>query len=223
MGILSKDDIEYLKKEFGKSLKNPVEIYVVVSDNCQYYNESKELIQEVASTNDKIKYKILDMNKYKDFLSKIKLPEGVDHGPLFLFKGPHRKINFGFIGIPAGHEFSAFIHDIISVSTNHLHISRETINKLSKIKKPVDIKVFVTPTCPYCPGVVYLAHQLAMVNENINAFMIEALEFPKLADKYKVRGVPKVAINDKVEFEGVRPEVDPEQYFLEQLMLAVGL
>lgn len=219
MGILSKDDIEYLKKEFGKSLKNPVEIYVVVSDNCQYYNESKELIQEVASTNDKIKYKILDMNKYKDFLSKIKLPEGVDHGPLFLFKGPHGKINFGFIGLPAGHEFSAFIHDIISVSTNHLHISRETINKLSKIKKPVDIKVFVTPTCPYCPSAVYLAHQFAMVNENINAFMVEAMEFPKLADKYKVMAVPKNVINDKVEFEGAVPE----QYFLEQLMLAVGL
>lgn len=219
MGILSKDDIEYLKKEFKKSLKNPVEIYLVLSDNCQYCKESKELMEEVASTTDKIKYKVLDMNKDKDFISKLPIPKGVDHGPLFLFKGPHGKINFGYIGIPAGHEFTAFIHDIISVSSNHLHISKETIDKLSKIKKPVEIKVFVTPTCPYCPSAVYLAHQFAMVNSNINAFMIEALEFPQLADKYKVMAVPKNVINDKVEFEGAVPE----PYFLEQLMVAVGL
>jgi hypothetical protein len=26
--------------------------------------------------------------------------------------------------------------------------------KIVAIDKPVDIKVFVTPTCPYCPGTV---------------------------------------------------------------------
>ena len=41
-------------------------------------------------------------------------------------------------------------------------------------------------------------------------------EFPQLALKYMVMGVPKVVINEKVEFVGAYPE----DKFLEQILLA---
>jgi len=51
----------------------------------------------------------------------------------------------------------------------------------------------------------------------IRAEIIEANEFPHLAMKYGVMGVPKIVVNDKVEFVGAVPE----DVFLEQVMLAL--
>jgi predicted DsbA family dithiol-disulfide isomerase len=47
---------------------------------------------------------------------------------------------------------------------------------------------------------------MAMESKHIIADMIEAIEFPHLANRYRVRGVPKTVVNDVVEFEGALPE-----------------
>ena len=79
------------------------------------------------------------------------------------------------------------------------------------------IQVFVTPTWPYCPGAVSLAHKLALECDAIRGDMVEAIEFPQLAQKYGVMGVPKTVINDEIEFEGALPE----EMFVAQLMGAL--
>ena len=69
------------------------------------------------------------------------------------------------------------------------------------------IKVFVTPTCPYCPVAVRVAHKIAMANPNVVGEMVEATEFSALSQKFNVMGVPKTVIDDgKVTFEGGVPE-----------------
>ena len=51
-----------------------------------------------------------------------------------------------------------------------------------------------------------LAHRLAMESEWITADMVEATEFPHLANKYKVYGVPRTVINETIHIEGAVPE-----------------
>lgn len=63
-----------------------------------------------------------------------------------------------------------------------------------------------------------LAHQMAVDSDQIRADVIEANEFPELSRRYAVSGVPKVIINDKVEFTGAVPEAK----FLEAIQEAVG-
>ena len=46
----------------------------------------------------------------------------------------------------------------------------------------------------------------AMENELVRADMVEAIEFPHLANKYEVYGVPRTVINDKIHQEGAVPE-----------------
>jgi predicted DsbA family dithiol-disulfide isomerase len=53
---------------------------------------------------------------------------------------------------------------------------------------------------------VSLAHQFAMENDNIRADMIEVNEFPQLATKYNVMGIPKTVINESIEIVGMQPE-----------------
>ena len=71
---------------------------------------------------------------------------------------------------------------------------------------PLDIKVFVTPTCPHCPRAVTLAHRLAAENPNIHATCVEATEFMDLSRRFNVTGVPKTVVNDTVEILGALPE-----------------
>ena len=51
-----------------------------------------------------------------------------------------------------------------------------------------------------------LAHRLAMESEWITADMVEATEFPHLANKYEVYGVPRTVINETIHIEGAVPE-----------------
>ena len=51
-----------------------------------------------------------------------------------------------------------------------------------------------------------LAHRLAMASQWITADMVEASEFPHLANKYQVYGVPRTVINEVIHIEGAYPE-----------------
>ena len=51
-----------------------------------------------------------------------------------------------------------------------------------------------------------MAHQMAVESEHVTADVIEAMEFPDLARRYGVRGVPKIVINETTEFVGALPE-----------------
>ena len=50
-----------------------------------------------------------------------------------------------------------------------------------------------------------LAVSFAIANPQIRATVIEATEFPDLAQRYQVRGVPRTVINDAEAIEGAIP------------------
>ncbi len=51
-----------------------------------------------------------------------------------------------------------------------------------------------------------MAHKLAIENEHITADVVEVSEFIDVAQLYRVQGVPKTVINDRIEFTGALPE-----------------
>jgi predicted DsbA family dithiol-disulfide isomerase len=51
-----------------------------------------------------------------------------------------------------------------------------------------------------------LAHQLAVESDLITSDMVEVSEFPHLAVKYEVMGVPRTVINETIHIEGAVPE-----------------
>jgi glutaredoxin-like protein len=119
-----------------------------------------------------------------------------------------------FYGIPSGYEFTTLMEDIVDLSNGKTDLPAEVVNDLKKVTWPVHIQVFITPTCPYCPAAVRTAHRFALLNENIRADMIEAIEFPHLAQKYQVRGVPRSVINETLRVDGAVSE----SKYLEQIL-----
>ena len=53
-----------------------------------------------------------------------------------------------------------------------------------------------------------LAQHMSIASEHVRSECIEATEFPELSQRYQVSGVPKIIINDRVEFAGAIPESD---------------
>jgi glutaredoxin-like protein len=212
MGILPESHIKRLKADLTEKLVNPVTLVVFTQEyECDHCKNARELTQELASLTDKIRIEVFDLLKDKEKASEL----GVDKVPAIIIVGP-KKSHVKFYGVPAGYELNTFLKDIVQLSRGQTELTEETRRTLSSIRRPVHIMVFATPTCPYCPGAVSLAHQFAMENPNIKADMIEINEFPQLAIKYNVMGVPKTVINETRELLGLQSEEE----FLRQVEAA---
>jgi predicted DsbA family dithiol-disulfide isomerase len=55
---------------------------------------------------------------------------------------------------------------------------------------------------------VRLAQHMSIASDRVRSECVEANEFPELSQRYQVMAVPKIVINDRVEFEGAIPELD---------------
>ncbi|AIY90097.1 protein disulfide oxidoreductase [Geoglobus acetivorans] len=209
MGLLKNEDKEYLKREFENALKNDVRLILFSSEDehCIYCKETRQLLEEVSALSDKI---LLEVHDIKSEDAKTM---GVEHTPTIVITDSDSRLGsrIKFIGIPSGYEFTTLIKDIMFISSGELEVSPETREALKDVNSKLLIEVYVTPSCPYCPKAVLVAHQFAMISENIEGVMIESLEFPSLADRWSVMGVPHTVIRnlDKgnvVQFVGAYPE-----------------
>jgi len=212
MSLLSEAQKKQVEARLAQNLLNSVTLTVFTQEfECDYCRETRELAEELAGATDKMKVEVFDLVKDKDKAALL----GVDKVPAVVIRN-EKGTQVKFYGMPAGYEFSTFLTDIIQISRGQTELAPETRAALSLVKTPVHVQVFVTPTCPYCPGAVSLAHQFAMENPHIQSDMVEVSEFPQLAVKYSVMGVPKTVINESIELVGLQPEEE----FLRQIQAA---
>jgi len=198
MSLIPEDKKELLKNDFKEKLVDPVKIVMFTQElECRYCSDTRNLVQDLATLNDKITTEIYDFvadaAKAKEY--------GIDKIPALAIMG---KKDYGvrIYGIPYGYELQTLIEAIINVSRGKTDLTDNTKSILKEVKSPVHIQVFVTLTCPHCPVAAAVAHKLAIESDLVKADVIETSEFPDLAMKYNVIGVPKVVINEKIEFVG---------------------
>lgn len=210
MSLIKEAQQKQLKEIFSKLENNVKLIFFTQEMECQYCAQTRQLLTDVADlSNSKITVEVYDFLSDKDIVEKYK----IDKIPATVVEG-QKDYGIRFYGIPAGYEFTSLIGTIMAVSSGKSNLSEETKSALKKIKEPVHIQTFVTVTCPYCPKAVELSHRLAMESDLISADMVESSEFPHLVQKYNVMSVPKIIINDRIEFEGALPEKE----YVENLM-----
>jgi len=213
MSLIPDDKKERLKNDFKEKLEGSVKIVMFTQElECRFCSDTRQLIQEVAVLNEKIAVEIYDFvadaQKAKEY--------GIDKIPALAIIGDE---DYGvrIYGIPYGYELQTLTEAVINVSRGRTDLSDGTKAILAEVKAPVHIQVFVTLTCPHCAAAAAVAHKLAVESNMIRADVIDASEFPTLAQKYTVIGVPKVVINEKVEFVGAFSE----DLFAEHVLLGV--
>jgi len=173
---------------------------------CETCLQTKQILDELPPLSEKISIDevnfILEPDKAKQY--------GIDRVPAVAIvgqteSGEERDSNIRFLGAPAGYEFMSLIQAVLLVGGRPSVLSEESLKRVAAVSSPTTMHVFTTPTCPHCPRAVALAHEMAFANPNITAFAVEATEFPDLARKYAVTGVPKTVVNDSVEILGALP------------------
>jgi glutaredoxin-like protein len=197
MEKLINESIAQQVQEVFVNLQNPVEVlFFGKQDDCEYCPETRQLLEEVATLSDKIAFTAYDIETDEIVARQYK----VDKVPGFVIAARVAEmfVDYGvrFAGIPAGHEFTSLIQAIVMVSGRDSGLAQPTRDYLKGLEKPVLLQVFTTPTCPYCPRAVVLAHQMAIESPMVQAEMIDAIEFLELSDRYAVSGVPQTTIND---------------------------
>jgi len=184
-------------------MRDPVTLVLFTDGACETCVETEQLLKEMSALNDKIRLVVKDSKQDLDDVRRY----DIRRIPGFVVLDKDlRDRGVRFSGIPAGHEINSFLAALMELSGGApAAFAPDVLERIGKVTKPVDIKVFVTLSCPHCPGAVQTAHLLAMNNANIRGEMIEAQTFQDMSRVYKVSGVPKIVINDKYELLGDQP------------------
>lgn len=198
--IITGDAVSQIK-EILDSMINPVHI-VLFTDASEPSQLTKQVLTEFLDLSEKITLDELNF----DNNSMVAKGYGLNGAPGFVLLD-HNKVNHGvlFSGIPLGHEINSLLSGILDVSGAPTPFDEETVKFIKSIDKDVNIKVFVTLSCPHCPGAVSTAHKIALLNPKIKAEMVDAQSFPNEANKYQVSSVPKIIFNDGKSLLGNQP------------------
>ncbi len=211
MPLLSPDDARAVQQQFEEKITRPVKMIVVTSqNNCMYCNEVKMLAEELAELSPQITVEAYDLDRDKEIAEIY----GLDKAPAIVVvadgrgEAPDTDYGIRFYGIPSGYEFMSLLDALNTVGSDgvEMQLMPETLEFLKNLNQDVHMQVFITPTCPYCPRAVMMAHHFAFVSPRVKADMVEAMEFPDLSNKYSVYGVPRTVINETVHQEGAVPE-----------------
>jgi len=147
MPDLLNDNVKQQIRTVFTKLQGSVHILFFGSqENCEYCEETRQLIGEVTSLSEKLSLGIHDLQADAILAAQY----GVDKAPALVIAAQDGETvtDYGvrLLGIPAGHEFTSLIQDILLVSSRESGLSQVTRDFLKTVNKPVHLQVFVTPT-----------------------------------------------------------------------------
>jgi len=206
VSLISPSDQDRLRETFHEMPRAVRLLFFTQTLGCETCLQTKQILDELPPLSDKITIEevnfILEPEKARDY--------GIDRVPAVAIVGQDeagdaRDSKIRFLGAPAGYEFMSLIQAVLLVGGRPSMLSEESRKRIAAVTTPTTVHVFTTPTCPHCPRAVAVAHEMAFANPNITAYAVEATEFPDLARKYAVTGVPKTVVNDSAEILGALP------------------
>jgi glutaredoxin-like protein len=201
MGFFSQKVKEDLAAAFQNLNRDVTLKFFTQEMECRFCKETRELLEELQTVSDRVKVEVYDFVRDAALAGEL----GIARIPAIAVCA-EKDYGIRFYGIPSGYEFASLIEAVRLVANGGVKLSPEGRAFLDGLAMDIHLQVFVTPTCPYCPPAVILAQQMAYYSPRVRADMIEATEFPPLAQKYNVYGVPRTVINEKEFIEGAVPE-----------------
>jgi glutaredoxin-like protein len=186
------------------ALSTPVRLlFFEQSIGCESCAPARQLLDQIAELSDHVTVEKLNLVLDKDKAAQY----GVDRVPAIIISAPGTD-RIRFYGAPFGRELMSLAEAIRMTGTRETGLSERSRERLKTVSKAVDVKVFFTPTCVYCPQMIALANAMAVESPLVRATAIDATEYPDLVRQYNVNGVPKTVIDDTVGILGVASEDD---------------
>ena len=132
---------------------------------------AKQVLDEIVSLSD-----LLTLEEVNFILEQDRAREyGIEQIPAIVLLKGDQDTRIRFLGAPAGYEFMSLIEAVILAGTSDSGLTPDSRALVAKhVTSPLEIRVFVTPTCPHCPRAVTLAHRMAVESPFIRASCVEA-------------------------------------------------
>jgi glutaredoxin-like protein len=217
MSLISSADQARLRDDFSRMTKRVRLLFFTQTFGCDTCLQARAIVDELPALSPLITIEevnvVLDKEKAATY--------GIDRTPAIALtsldaSGLETDTRIRFLGTPSGYEFVALVRAVVLAGGGESILSEAARQRLAGIDKPMTMRVFSTPTCPYCPRAVALAHEIALASPYVTSYAIEATEYPDLARQYHVTGVPKTVVDERIEIMGAVPEDE----FVSQTLLA---
>lgn len=180
---------EQLKSVFA-ILENSVEL---VLDESSHPDQAEliEMLQEVASTSPKI------------IVRPATVPAATKSAsPQFHIEYQGRSTGIIFKAIPGGHEFTSLILAILNTDGKGKRPDAVLIQRIQRLKKPIQLKTFMSLTCENCPDVVQNLNQIALLHGQFTHEIIDGGYAQDEISRLSIQGVPSIIVNDDLMHSG---------------------
>ena len=177
----------------------PILLFAQKGNNDALNQPVREMLQLFHGLSDKISFREVDLQH--DLAKKYQ----VTTSPTLMFDPDHYQLRY--LGAPFGEEGRTFLEILIVLGHGTTNISEQSLKVVKGIDSPRNIKLFVSPTCPYCPQ--QAANALKAVVASPDLISLEIIDIycnPDLANLYSAQSVPQVFANDVLIARGAQPE-----------------
>jgi thioredoxin reductase (NADPH) len=199
-GLARKEVEDQLKTIFG-ALPHSIPIYLFTRPGVNdVLNEAaRDLIRAFRDLTNKIEFREFDLGH------EMARKWGVTASPTLLFD-PER-LAVSYLGVPYGEESRTFMGTLILLGHREANLNEQSRKVIEQIDSARHIRVFVSPTCPYCPEQALHAVKAALLMPQlISVEMIDIQANPDLANKYSAFSVPQTFANDILIGQGLQAE-----------------
>ena len=104
--------------------------------------------------------------------------------------------------IPSGTEVAPFIEALTMLDSDTAQIDETLNDQLANVDLPTSLVIYVAPQCKFCPEAVRQLLPLTTLNSNIRLTVIDAMQFPQLAEKENIQSVPTLILEDQFRWSG---------------------
>ena len=188
------DELKQQLSAVVERFENPVEIVVFKNPNVDESVAIENAVKDIAAiAPEKLKFVSYNEGENKELEAKVKLTRTPSIAVL------DKDGNFSglkYSSLPSGHELNSFILGLYNVAGPGQKVAPESLEKIEKIDKPVNIKIGISLSCTKCPKTVQATQRIATLNKNIEMEMINIFTFQDFKNRYDIMSVPAIIIDD---------------------------
>ena len=188
------DELKQQLSAVVERFENPVEIVVFKNPNVDESVAIENAVKDIAAiAPEKLKFVSYNEGETKELEAKVKLTRTPSIAVL------DKDGNFSglkYSSLPSGHELNSFILGLYNVAGPGQKVAPESLEKIAKIDKPINIKIGISLSCTKCPKTVQATQRIATLNKNVEMEMINIFTFQDFKNRYDIMSVPAIIIDD---------------------------
>jgi thioredoxin reductase (NADPH) len=198
--ILGMEVEENLRAAFN-ALPNKVSVMLFTGKgkNDVLNKAARDLLQTFNRISSKV-----DLHEY-DLNGEEARKLGVNSSPTLVFDP--EKYAIRYLGVPYGEEGRTLVGMILLLGLQASNLSEQSQKIMQKIGSKREVKVFVSPTCPYCPDQAINAVKAAIESPDVVSLeIIDIQSNQEIANRYSAFSVPQTFANDVLISYGAQSE-----------------